>query len=361
MSAPEPAPQPTTRTPPSWRVVARVALVLLALTGLAEAGTRAWLTSPSGQISDPEIGWAWRPGVTVFNGSEGGARLRMNALGLNDDELEPTPGRRVLVLGNSFTEALQVSRAENFTSQLEAHVPGLDAVNGARSAMGPAHYPVVADRLVAPLAPDALVVALGAGDLDHLLGPQTDARRTPDGALAAVELVPEAKDALKAAFEPLLSRSALATYLMRRYKSVVMGWVDGARALTDGDAAVAAPPPPPELDTAEATERLAFVLTALTRNGPVLVLDVPELRYQPARQVESAAPAVSAVYRAAAARAGARYVDAGPELVAAYRATGRPGHGFDDVQPGYGHLNAEGHAAVARALAAALTSTPERP
>ncbi len=339
------------------RAVARVVLVTLALLVAGELGARLWLTSPSGQLHDAELGWTWRPGAEVFNGSEGGARIQINGLGMNDAEVGVVPPgrRRVLVLGNSFTEALQVPASANFTSVLESLETDLDVVNAARSAMGPAHYPILAGRHAPPLAPDVILVAVGAGDVDHVMGPTTAVSRRPGAAIDAVRPVAEGKDALKASFEPLLARSALATYLMRRYKQAILDWADAARGLT-GQPAVAASPAQAgaQHDLGDATARIAWVLRDLAAHARVVVVDIPELDYRPRRAAVPAAPAVTGVYRRACEASGARYVDAGAELVAAYERTGHPGHGFHDVQLGFGHLNEAGHRAVARALAPAL-------
>lgn len=346
-----------------WRrVLPRVLVVSAALVLLGELGARTFLTSPSGQAFDEDLGWTWRPGAIVFNGAEGGARLRINTLGWNDDEVGPKGGRRrAVVLGNSFTEALQVPRSENFTSVLERLVPGLDVVNLGRSAMGPAHYPGVLRRVAEALDPDLVVVVVGEGDLPHLLGPLTVVEEAPGGGIARIAVAPEGKDRVKAAFGPVLERSALATWLMRRYKPVVLGWLDAfgvtgdAVAAEPGEAAPGAGPDGGGADDREeAVRRLAFLLSEMTRSFPVVVVDVPEIRYGGDRRATRLDPAASEVYRRAAAIAGAELVDAGDELVRAWRETGRPGHGFDNLRLGIGHLNRDGHEAVGRALARSL-------
>lgn len=351
-------------------ILARVLVVgLCALLG-AELVTRAFLTSPSRQAFDAEMGWVWQPDTEVFNGKEGGARVQMNALGLNDAALGATGGaRRAAVLGNSFTEALQVDQGANFTGAAEQLAPRWQLVNLGRSAMGPTHYPAWLDRFAPRLEPELVIVTLGGGDLEHVMGPQTEVTRDSAGVIASVRLLPETKDSMKRAFEPLLTRSALATYLMRRYKPAMMDWVHAARRLlghesgaaTAGAEAVPAEPAAEEneADREEATARLAFMLRDMARHAPVVVLDIPELIYHSGRRSALAAPDASAVYREAARRAGARFVDAGPALQQAYSATGVPGHGFHDVRIGTGHLNEVGHQAVGKALASELSTLAE--
>ena len=51
-------------------------------------------------------------------------------------------------------------------------------------------------------------------------------------------------------------------------------------------------------------------------------------------------------------------VDVTPALCARFAETHQPLHGFWNTVPGTGHLNAEGHAVVARQLADALGAAP---
>lgn len=338
--------------------VFRVIVVSLLMLGLGESIARAWLTSPSGQDWDEGLGWSWRPGAVVFNGSEGGVPFTVSSLGLNDDELTPVSeldGRiRLLGLGNSFMEALQVARSANYTSRVEQQLPWVDFVNAARSAMHAAHYTTVAERF-RTLGHALTVVSVGQGDLTHLLQDDLDLRRDEAGTLINIRPPSEAKDRLKRAIAPVIDRSALATYMMRRFKPIFVAWLDRARRFGE---------PTPERTVGEivedrtpvAIERLAVVLSRLKRDGLVLVLDVPHLHYRADRQASRAAPAESRVYREAAARAGVWYLDTGPKLIAAYEETGQPGHGFANKEIGVGHYNEAGHRAIAEALAQWLTA-----
>ncbi len=328
-------------------ILLRLSVVGLVLLGAGELVSRAFLTAPSAQDYDAELGWVWRPGALVFNANEGGAPITVNERGLIDDALTAKAGRRrALVLGNSFTEAIQLPVAENFTSRLERQLTGWDIVNAGRSAMGPAHYPVVAERL-RDLEPDLLVVVVGQGDLTHLLGPETVAERSPDGRVLRVRPAVAAKDELKRYFEPLLSRSALASYLMRRLKPVVLDWLDALRGGDESEVAQDAGVG----QEGEAVARLAAVLVELRTRAPVLLVDVPHIAYEASRRGRRAAPTETRVYSEAAALAGVPFLDVGDPLLAAYAATGIPGHGFANNAVGSGHLSPEGHAAVGTALA----------
>ena len=319
---------------------------------IGELVARAWLTSPSAQDFDAELGWVWQPGATIYNGSEGGARLVINEHGLNDEAIGDAGYRtRILALGNSFTEAIQVPRAANFTTELE-RLTGADVVNLGRSAMTAAHYPIVLDRFMWT-APDRALVVVGEGDLTNILSDRVQVTRNPHGQITALRPVMEGKDQLKENFAPMLERSALMTWMMPRTKPVIMGWVSRWRGESTADA------PPAEDPNAwiEASERLAFVLKTLNSRVPTTVVDLPHLRFLPGRKVSFVAEAERQAYRAAAAKAGVPYIDTYEALKAAYEDSGQPGYGFSNLTIGHGHLNEAGHSAVAKAIAAHLGSS----
>ena len=77
----------------------------------------------------------------MVHSSEGYSVSTTNALGFFDDELRtPRPRLRALLLGDSYSEALQVPRKQNFSSVAERLVPGLEVVNSGLSGRSPGEY-----------------------------------------------------------------------------------------------------------------------------------------------------------------------------------------------------------------------------
>ena len=189
----------------------------------------------------------------------------------------------------------------------------------------------------------------------HLVGNETHVERDDAGRVLRIRPAMLQTDVIKKSFEPLLTRSALASWMMRRMKPVILDWVDGLNALARTGAGAPPPGPAPALDTAEATTRLTALLTELKATAPVVVLDIPHVAYRPGRRAERAAVDESVVYRDAAQRAGAEYVDAFEALSESYARSGQPGHGFPNNYVGVGHLNERGHEAVASALTKTLS------
>ena len=335
-----------------WAAAAgRGLVVLLALAAVGEGLSRAVLTAPSPSRYDERFGFVYRPGASIFSPTEGGARLRLNERGLNDDALrQPPPRGRVLVLGDSFVEAFQVERPQNFVSVAES-LCRADLVNLGRSAFSPVHYAEWLERF-SDLGGDLLVATVGPEDADEVTAPTVRQVRDGAGRIAGLSApAGEPRSRLREALAPLLEGSALLTHLARR-AGMLAGSVDLVGDLR-GSWPGAAPERRPRAEAAPAVlrERLAFVLARLGVRAPVLVLYLPRIEWHPAGAAFLARPAERDAVRAAATEAGAGFLDAGPAMLDQYARTLVPSYGFDNLRVGSGHLNVVGHRVVGELLA----------
>lgn len=329
------------------RLLGQVAVCAAILLGLGEGIARAVLTSPSRQIFDAELGYRYLPGSVFFDGSEGGARLRLNSLGLNDDEPRPKGDRpRVAVVGDSMTLAYQVERPANFVSQLVRMRPDLEFVNLSQADMGPVEYEVLVQRHAAALAPDWVLFAFSYGDVNDVRRNPPRVERGPDGAIARLIPAVSGRQIMKVRIEPIVQRSALATLLMRRFRATFTRLAGG------GSPAEPAAP----MTEDEVAEIIAFVLRQEATQRSVAAAFLPQLEYGAGRRSRMDAPSArdAAVVARAAERAGVPFHLAEDDLARGYEASGQPGHGFHNLRIGSGHLNPAGHEAVARGLAGFL-------
>ncbi len=105
---------------------------------------------------------------------------KTNSLGLPGEEIpvpKPADTFRVIVLGDSYTEALQVTANENFCGLLEGLLndsPGkkhkkIEVLNASVSGYSPLNYYLYFQRELARLKPDMVIVQLFANDVfeDH--------------------------------------------------------------------------------------------------------------------------------------------------------------------------------------------------
>jgi hypothetical protein len=116
---------------PAWTVAA-AGLVLALL--ILELGLRATgLDFPRFWRSDPVLGLGLRPGASGWYVDEGRARVTINSDGFRDSErtkAKPPRAFRVLVLGDSFTEAVQVPLQDTFEKVAEGALASCPALAG---------------------------------------------------------------------------------------------------------------------------------------------------------------------------------------------------------------------------------------
>lgn len=99
-------------------------------------------------------------------------QFNTNSQGLRYREvpLEPTPGtRRVLVLGDSYTEGWGVETPHRFTNRLErlfrAKGRPVEFINGGLAASSPADYARLLDKVGLKYQPDAVLICVFANDI----------------------------------------------------------------------------------------------------------------------------------------------------------------------------------------------------
>lgn len=127
--------RPEAGAKPGWRVkLAVVALsVLFALLVFEVFLRAAGFSFPIWYVPDQARGYSLRPGAEGWHTREGLAYVRINGDGLRDRDYarqKPAGTLRVAVVGDSYTEALQVAEEEGFTSVLERRLGGCAAVGG---------------------------------------------------------------------------------------------------------------------------------------------------------------------------------------------------------------------------------------
>jgi len=150
-------------------------LVMLALPLLGEVALRVARVQFDAQLYGPdrELGWVLRPGASGMVSTETRQCVQINSHGFHDQERtyeKPANTVRIAVLGNSWTEALQVPQEKSFCSVLERKLAGRACFAGKRVEVlnfGVAGYSTAQELLtlrqeVWKYHPDVVVVALYA-------------------------------------------------------------------------------------------------------------------------------------------------------------------------------------------------------
>ncbi len=330
------------------RIFFRLLATIAVLTTLSELFVRAALTLPAQSISDDELGWVYKPYSTVFFTREGRATNKMNSMGFNDDD--PDVGGEkfhVLVLGDSVTEALQVPKSENFTSITEVMAPCLDLYNAGRSGLSPVHYPTVFSRVMRPVAPLLTVVVISSEDMFSIRdGNYEIIRDDTNKRIIGLRLNEKPLNKLRVKLDPILSRSALATYLMQRAKALLLNkhiensTKDKIEVVT------------PDADEQRIHEILVYLFRDLNSKNPIAILYIPKMEYGANRVATVGKQSVEfeQLIKNAAKLAGVTVSSAEAYMKASYREHGQPGVGFANKNILGGHLNRLGHQATALAL-----------
>jgi hypothetical protein len=112
---------------PTKKELMLATLVLLALPILGEVALRLGRVQFDAQLYGPdrEFGWVLRPGAGGYVSTETRQYVRVNTRGFHDQEREyakPQNTLRIAVLGNSWTEALQVPLDKNYCAVLEKNL-----------------------------------------------------------------------------------------------------------------------------------------------------------------------------------------------------------------------------------------------
>jgi hypothetical protein len=328
-------------------------IALLAFAAAGELAARRWLVAPMGTTLDARFGFIQRPGSRVVQSAEGWGAYTANADGFLDGEFAVAPpGERALLMGDSFTQGLQVREGERYSEVAERLVPGLDVLNVAAAGRSPIHYACFMPRFQAVFHPALAIVQIDDADLSEM-----------EGADAWTEVFDEFHAAGSAAaherarhagpLEPvreLARRSALLTQLQSRLKllarqertrlSQKLGF-----SHANLEDVVARPATP------RAEALLDSLIGEVVRVNPhTILVYVPHFYYFD-RVPRVAYPVREAWYHALAARRGVPIVDPAAAMLAEFLRTREPLHGFLNSRPGEGHLNARGHRILGELLA----------
>jgi len=334
----------------------RLVLVFAIVLVSGEIIARTLFMSPSPLVYDPKIGFRYAPGIGMFWGVEGFASNRYNSLGLNNDEIGPRLGEwRLLAIGDSYTEARQVPRAENFETLVGRLDPRIEVINGGRDGLNAASYPDAARPLVPLLSPDAILLVLSQSSLENLA--RDDFELDPEGHVRDVHYRIEAQEGWRRYASRVFDHSALMTTLAWRYREV---FLQLGRAIAPSAASPmrsqaelqgSHPGQPEALD-----EAMLIILRKLKANHPVIAVYIPHLIYK-SDYVAMQAPRSAAIeqeLQAIADKAGIPFIRAEPQFFETYRELKQPLYGFANLNVLDGHLNERGHLALARALATGL-------
>jgi len=290
------------------------------------------------------------PEARVVHSVEGYTRTRVNSLGLFDTESEEwTLPRRAVLLGVSYAEAIQVSRAASFAGVTESLISGMEIINTGQSGRSPAHSVAYLEDFADLLHPDLIVLQVNDGDVEDLHRMSGDGTRPADASA-----LPE--NPAVAALKTLMDRSGLVTFLVRRMNELRAKETRRLSAKFSPRAPAGTPGPRTVPDDVEA--KLDHLVERMRRVAPrVVVVYIPHVEYFEGTPRVSY-PERREFYRRFCAERDIVLVDPTQAFLDEYHRSRQPAHGFANSTIGSGHINALGHHLVGTRLARVLDSHP---
>jgi hypothetical protein len=383
------------------RVLVAAALVagslLFALAGFELLLRVLGYSAPLWYRPDPELGWRLRPGLAAWYTREGRAFVRVNAAGSRDDReyarAKPAGVYRIAVLGDSYSEAMQVPRSQTYWALLAGRLAAcgfrdarpVEVLNFGVSGYGTAQEVLALESTALGYRPDLVLLQFTNGnDVRNNSRALEDEKARPFFVLRQDGLRLDASFAASPRFQQRISPAFTALRAAADYSRVVQ-LVREARPSRLLSSAQAAPAgagveqgmepfvlAPPRDAPWEQAWRITEALISKTRdlaarNGAGFVLVTvpyaiqvhPERRQREALQAELGVPDLLYPDRRLerfAARAGIRAIALAPEMQRLAEQTGAYFHGFERSGMGRGHWNAQGHHVAAELIARRLCS-----
>jgi len=322
-----------------WKLV----LLLLCMLLCWELIVRLFVLSPTQEIFEPRLGYVHTPYASILRTYEGYARFTLDGFGLNNDVLpQHLPETRVFVVGDSFVEAYQVMRDENFTHRLGELWQDTLLFNAGSSGAAPDTSWISYDMLAATLKPTHVLLCVNASDLYELLSAQ-EKRDTQGYLQALVRPVDE-----PSRFTPLklwiYGHSALITHLKWKYEGDIRAWLTSF----DKNKQAHTNQTLQGKRLNRAVERWHFVLQKFQDAGVELtVLMMPEMTYFPHQKAKQRVRQGRVMLVHEAQKMGVPVLDSNAIFAQDFEKTGVPAIGFSNTHYGKGHINAYGHELLA--------------
>ena len=325
---------------------------MLSICLLTELLLRLFVLSPTSTQPDDTLGWRYISNSTIRQSDEGLSSNTLNSLGQNDSELLVSDShvKRILLLGDSFTESLQIERENNF-AELTERESCTEIVNSGQSGMNIMHYPIVVDRMH-PYNMDQSVIVLSAGDINDIRHtPHSLTRHPENGEITNIQLIGKPLSFARRLFAPALEHSALLTLLMKRVKLLKLSSGEN----NTNDSAVAQQQNHSifinEEDRNAIADIIRFVLKDIQTQMTVAILYLPTYDYLPAGvAVETERSIEARHFLSEIAKRMNIPMATATGFEEFYRKTHRPPVGFANAHISGGHLNQHGHKLVAQSL-----------
>jgi hypothetical protein len=379
------------------RIVLAVVATVAALAITCELGLRgARWNALQWYRADAQLGWTLRPGLSGWFSEEGRSFVHVNSAGQRDHEHavhKPDNVYRIVVLGDAYSEAMQVALERAYWAQLPKALescgfrPGkrIEVLNFGVRDYGTAQAYLVLKRAALSYRPDLVLLQFSHGNdvrdnsyaLDNVRG-RPYFRFDGRGNLELDDSFTAAQPYLRRASFPrqLLTKAVDRSRVLQFARRVGISVVATAHAEDTGNEAgleihtLAAPRDARWDEAWRVTEALiAKIADLASRNGAAAALVAvpfaaevhPDVAWREKLKAKYRVPDLAYPDRrvvSVARQSGMHGILLAPEMQALAAATGSHLYGYDNAQLGFGHWNEVGHRAAADIIARSLCANP---
>jgi lysophospholipase L1-like esterase len=357
-----------------WKQITKAAGAFAIAITLWEAILRHTLESTPGAWVHPQLGKIERKGLSV-QGWEGFGRIQLNSLGMRESEITPKAAHeyRILMLGDSFTRADEIPEQQHFIHLAQVSLnqwaeanqaqQRVNIINAGKPGASPANYLYAAEFHRHTFTPDSVVIQLTAHDFTlDLRDESTEFYLQPKG--NRFELTRnyqfQSDNRLAKTFtERMPQLQALLQFsILRVSGKQVQRMVSGTETDLVITNQVQAVTEAEIYDNASVADQqlVEWTLEQLDQAFPNLqIVFIPAINYFDVEHhdLKNEHPrnvALEKILAQTAAEKNIPFVSLRSDFIDFYRTHQAELSGFNNTQPGLGHLNAEGHQLVAQQL-----------
>ncbi|MHC0037562.1 SGNH/GDSL hydrolase family protein [Pseudoneobacillus sp. C159] len=302
----------------------------------------------TGYENHPILGRSYKEG-TYLQGMEGFSRTHINHLGMRNEEIQQKKDReiRILALGDSFTEAFQVSDRIIFTQLLQRHLKQetanpISVINAGRSGGSPAYYIHLADFYKTNIQQDYTIIQLNDADFtedlldstrnfyvkEHSGSYQTVFNKDIQSIFPFLQKFPQVKELLEYSVFHVGADKIQKILAQKKFTSV--------QATTSNH------------NGQDFDSLISWTVTEFKQQYPNLVLlYLPSLDFE---QIDAQPSEIEHLVEVYAQKNNVPIINMRKPFVQQYVTKKQPVYGFNNTIPGDGHSNSLGHQLIADEL-----------
>jgi hypothetical protein len=345
----------TTATYTKYAVVSKILKIISAL--LLAAITWNIILSDliyknPGTIRDNTLGKIYKPG-TLVNSDEGFCRTQINSLGMRNKEISSKGlnEKRILVLGDSYTEGIQVNDDSLYTMKLEKSLrekydEDISIVNGGRSGASPANYVYLSQFYNSQVNSDYTVIQINDADwVSDIFNKNQNF------------YIKEESGNFQVLFNnyisssPVLSRFPQLSFLLKFNNSALLNYINiKLKKINQSKSSGEMKTSEKTVDAKDIEEASDWIIKELkARYSNIIFLYIPTIDYN---NYSTEYTPIEELINAKCDKYGIDFIDVRKEFINHYIQCKQPAYGFNNSIPGIGHMNAIGHSIVANKLEA---------